>query len=100
MSASFALIPGEGASPRVRACGKAPSPRPSPRKRGEGAVAPCHMDGFRDNRYRTASITSPIFPNISPISSSLTIRGGLTAMVSPVTRIMMPCSWNAFSIAA
>src|SRR5580704_7121864 len=30
--------PGEGASPRVRACEPAPSPRPSPRPRGEGEV--------------------------------------------------------------
>ncbi len=56
--------------------------------------------GYGTCLYRTASITLPTFAKISPISSSLTISGGLSAMVSPVTRIMTPCSWNAFSMAA
>jgi hypothetical protein len=50
--------------------------------------------------YRTVSIALPTFAKISPISSSLAIRGGLNAMVSPVTRIMRPRSWNPFSMAA
>ncbi len=52
--ALFAQIPGEGASPRVGASWRGtfaptspplwrgPSPRPSPRKRGEGAERPAH----------------------------------------------------------
>jgi hypothetical protein len=46
--------PGEGASPRVGAVdiyaqnrGKAPSPRPSPRKRGEGAHPPRHRQSTK-----------------------------------------------------
>src|SRR5262249_58691248 len=35
--------PGEGDSQRVRTCGKGPSSRPSPRKRGEGEEAPRQM---------------------------------------------------------
>ena len=31
---------------------------------------------------------------------SLTISGGVSAMVSPVTRITRLCSWNACSIAS
>jgi hypothetical protein len=37
-SFGYGVAPGEGDPPRVRACRYAPSPRPSPRKRGEGAV--------------------------------------------------------------
>jgi hypothetical protein len=96
-------------SPRqVYACRRAPSPHGSPRRAGEQAQhsAPhaVAMNQATTNapqtRYRTASITLPTFAKISSISSSLTIRGGLSAMVSPVTRIMTPWSWNAFSMAA
>jgi hypothetical protein len=50
-------------------------------------------------RYFTASITRATLPKISAMSFSLAISGGDSAMVSPVTRITMPSSWNAFSIA-
>src|SRR5262249_7511304 len=40
MSAFFALIPGEGTPPQVQIRGgKAPSPQPARRKRGEGAAS-------------------------------------------------------------
>jgi len=50
--------------------------------------------------YPTALITRPTFSKISPISISLTISGGVSAMVSPVTRITMFSSAKAFSIAS
>jgi hypothetical protein len=50
-------------------------------------------------RYRTASMTRPTLAKISPISASVTISGGVNAIVSPVMRTRSPSSWNAFSIA-
>ena len=38
--------------------------------------------------YATALITRATFSTISPIWASLTIKGGVSAMVSPVTRII------------
>src|SRR5206468_3283127 len=48
----------------------------------------------------TALITLPTFAKISPIWSSLTISGGVSAMVSAVTRMTRFSSWNAFTIAS
>jgi hypothetical protein len=49
--------------------------------------------------YFTASMTRATLPKISAISLSVAISGGVSAMVSPVTRITRPSSWKAFSIA-
>src|SRR5260370_2429720 len=55
---------------------------------------------LRPTGYRTASITLPTLPNISPISSSLTINGGLSALVSPGLAILLALPLNALSLAA
>jgi hypothetical protein len=49
--------------------------------------------------YFTASMTRATLPKISAMSVSVAISGGVSAMVSPVTRITTPSSWKAFSIA-
>src|SRR6266853_1477792 len=46
-------------------------------------------------RYATARITLATFSTISPIWSSLTIKGGVSASVSPATRSIRSLSWNA-----
>ena len=49
--------------------------------------------------YASPLITRATFSNNSPISFSRMISGGESAIVSPVTRIMMPCS-KPFTIAS
>jgi hypothetical protein len=49
--------------------------------------------------YFTASMTPATLPKISAMSLSVAISGGVSARVSPVTRITRPSSWKAFSIA-
>jgi hypothetical protein len=57
-------------------------------------------DGHIPSYHRTAVITRASFANSSSISASSMIKGGVSAIVSPVTRMTMPSSWNALSIAA
>jgi hypothetical protein len=56
------------------------------------------MRGARGG-YFTASMTRATLPKISATSLSVAISGGVSAMVSPVTRMTKPSSWKAFSIA-
>ena len=46
--------------PRVRRCGGAPPPRPSPRKRGEGAEDPGRSQGSKVDRIKKCSGVVPI----------------------------------------
>jgi hypothetical protein len=50
--------------------------------------------------YATALITRATLANISSISRSLTISGGVSAMVSPVTRMTRFSALNACSMAS
>ena len=68
------------------------------RASGSAAPAPAGSALFPRSRHRLDHPRD--LSKISPISLSLTISGGVSAMVSPVTRIMMSSSWNAFSIAS
>ncbi len=47
--------------------------------------------------YATALIEFATFSTISPIWSSLTMNGGVSSMVSPARRNMMPSSWKECS---
>src|SRR5229473_3716200 len=60
--------------------------RPLPATAGRGKQA---------GGYATARITLATFSTISPIWSSLTIKGGVSASVSPATRSIRSLSWNA-----
>ena len=51
-------------------------------------------------RQATARITLATLSAISPIWSSVTMSGGESAIVSPVTRNINPCSWKPRSMAS
>src|SRR5262249_1662916 len=62
------------------------------RCRGEG--------GSRTASFATALITRAALVNISSISPSLTISGGVSTMVSPAARTTRFSWWNALSMAS
>jgi hypothetical protein len=73
-SFGYRAAPGEGASQQGRTRGEAPSPQPSPRKRGEGVRAPRASDSiFRqpipDTRPPSRDATRPRFCNVPPRKS-------------------------------
>src|ERR1700721_801183 len=59
------------------------------------AAVPTRDRGGEKPGYATARITLATFSTISPISSSLTIRGGVSARVSPATRSIRSLSGHA-----
>ncbi len=50
--------------------------------------------------YATASIVRPTLSTISPIWTSLITSGGVSSIVSPERRSMIPASWKEYSSAA
>ena len=73
----------------------------TPHKRGRGRWRRwrCILPGD-SVRYATALITRATLAKISSISRSLTISGGVSAMVSPVTRMTRLSALNAVSMAS
>src|SRR5205807_6123293 len=86
---------GRGAAPRARHHRRICRPHSA----RDAQAAELHRGGDGGGSagefYTTAVITRPTFSKISPICASLTISGGVSAIVSPVTRTTRFSSLNA-----
>jgi hypothetical protein len=73
-----------------------PDCRPHSEQWGITITAPEMKDGrCREAAYAAAVIEAPTLSMISPIWSSLTMSGGVSSIVSPAGRIMIPASKKA-----
>jgi hypothetical protein len=65
---------GEGGSPRVRICGESPSPRPSPRKRGEKCPILNSLCSGGSRTHISNNISNPPWINLLPSNGMSPLR--------------------------
>jgi hypothetical protein len=98
-------LPGLGPSSVRRSCSgrrsqaESPVRRPGVRWTPGFAPKPVRAEASGRSAYAAALIDAPTFSMISPIWSSLTIKGGVSSIVSPAGRIMIPALKNECSSA-